>query len=414
MHQFRHIFLSGTPGRRPAGRRSIPLPAAASALWLMLALAGCSHTRPYYRPGLGPPADIPVPSQHVAQRILLVGDAGDTATDSATFLLLRQWAGEIPQRTVIVFLGDNIYPAGMPGRDHPKRKDAEQRLSAQLDVVKEAETRAFFLSGNHDWANGKEGGRQAVARQEEYVRRMLPRRAEFLPGNCVPGPASVDLDGVRIVALNTAWWLHPEGAAAGADPQQAKDAMIDRLEALLASAGKRHLMVVAHHPLASHGTQGGFYDWQDHVFPSRHLARWLWIPTPGLGSLYPLLRSTAYNKQTLNGRAYKEMRRQLTDALSQHRPLVYAAGHDHSLQVLEGGRAAQYFLVSALGLDVGASLGHGRDTLFAHLHPGFMAVDFTKSGGALLRVIEPGDKQVVFALWLKPEASPAAVSPGGR
>jgi len=387
---------------------------AVSGLLFVPTLAGCSHTSAYYRSGIPQLREILVAPGDVRERLVLIGDAGDTEMDSATFAGLREWAKEIPSKTTLLFLGDNIYPAGMPEESDPDRKDAERRLSAQLAIVKDSGTRAFFLSGNHDWANDGEGGLEAVRRQEDYVNRALSGEGRFLPRHGSPGPVKVDLDGLRIVVLNTAWWLHQEGAAASPNPDEAKRRAIRELTDLLRTAGNRHVVVVGHHPLVSHGSQGGFYDWKDHLFPSTHLARWLWIPTPVLGSLYPLLRKHVFNKQTLGGREYKEMRGQLAEALSKNRPLVYAAGHDHGLQVLEGGRAAKCMLVSAIGLDVGASLGHGKDTLFAHLHPGFMVVDFLTDGGALLRVIEPGDKAVIFAMWLTSPPSTERCRPDGQ
>lgn len=368
---------------------------------LLLAAAGCSHMTPYYRSDVTPLANVTAADAEVLHRVLLVGDAGDTEADSSVFASLGRWAGQMPERTLIIFLGDNIYPAGMPEEGHPDRKDAEQRLSPQLAAIKESGPRGLFLSGNHDWGDDRQGGLRAVRRQEEYVNAALGGEGNFLPRGGSAGPVKLDFNGVRIIVLNTAWWLHEEGAAAASDPAREKDLMVEGLQRLLAGADGRDVLVAAHHPLASHGTQGGFYDWKDHIFPSTHLARGLSIPTPILGSLYPLLRSLVYNKQTLAGTEYKEMRKRLTAALSTNRPLVYAAGHDHGLQVLAGGAAAEYMLVSALGLDVGASLGHGDETLFAHLHPGFMAVDFMAGGKVLLRVIEPGDDGVVFSKWIK-------------
>jgi hypothetical protein len=81
--------------------------------------------------------------------------------------------------------------------------------------------------------------------------------------------------------------------------------------------------------------------------------------------------------------------------------LIYAAGHDHSLQVIEMQRGVKYMLVSGAGSASKISeVGHGENTLFAHSHPGFMAVDFLENGRVLLRIIEPG-KGVVFRKWIK-------------
>ena len=376
-------------------------PSRAAMFVLLLAAAGCSHTTPYFRSDVTPLANVTAADADVLHRVLLVGDAGDTEAGSSIFASLGRWAGEMPERTLIIFLGDNIYPAGMPEEGHPDRKDAERRLSPQLAAIKESGARGLFLSGNHDWGNDRPGGLEAIRRQEAYINAALGGEGNFLPRGGSPGPAKLDFNGVRIIVLNTAWWLHEEGAAAASDPAAEKDLMVEGLERLLAGADGRDVLVAAHHPLASHGTQGGFYDWKDHLFPSMRLVEGLWIPTPVLGSLYPLLRGCVFNKQTLAGREYRQMIRRLTGALATNRPLIYAAGHDHSLQVLEGGQAAECLLVSALGLDVGAALTHGRETLFAHLHPGFMAVDFLSDGRVLLRVIEPTEKEVVFVKWLR-------------
>jgi hypothetical protein len=42
----------------------------------------------------------------------------------------------------------------------------------------------------------------------------------------------------------------------------------------------------------------------------------------------------------------------------------------------------------------------GENTLFAHQHTGFMAVDFFTDGKVLLRVVEPEGKGVLFHQWL--------------
>src|SRR4030095_11611722 len=73
-------------------------------------------------------------------------------------------------------------------------------------------------------------------------------------------------------------------------------------------------------------------------------------------------------------------------------PLVYAAGHDHSLQIFRGDRAVRYSLVSGFGSKVKSSeVRHDGATLFAHAdpaHPGFMQLDLLRDGRARLAVIE--------------------------
>lgn len=72
-------------------------------------------------------------------------------------------------------------------------------------------------------------------------------------------------------------------------------------------------------------------------------------------------------------------------------PLVYAAGHDHSLQVFDGRpHHTRVTLVSGMG-SRSSDVGSNGRTLFAHsnpLEPGFMEVDFMNDGSARLAVWE--------------------------
>jgi len=117
----------------------IGLTLLAGAFW------GCSHTSPYYHADLGPPDESCVGVGDIRFRVLLVGDAGDTEVSAATLACLTEWASQIPDKTCIVFLGDNIYPVGMPAQDDPQRWEAEQRLRAQLAVVQKSDARAIFI-----------------------------------------------------------------------------------------------------------------------------------------------------------------------------------------------------------------------------------------------------------------------------
>ena len=402
--------LSGHMGTGPAALWSM----AAAALLPLLG-AGCSHTTPYAAsPGVveGPPAD-----GGIRHRIVLFGDGGAPSIDAtlpdgelyrgdATLTSLYRWASQAPRRTTVIFLGDNIYGDGLPENTDAGYEEAENRLQAQLDVIQASGARAIFIPGNHDWADGKKGGWAAVLRQEAYVNRALGG-GSFLPGGGHPGPAKVDRDGLRIIVLDSQWWLHrDDDKPAGTEGETAR--ISERLRGLLQERGRREAIVVAHHPLESHGSHGGFFDWRDHLFPFAKVPLPLIgrVPLPILGSLYPLGRwHLVRSNQDLSGPRNRVMVREVKEALSgEHRPLIHAAGHDHNLQVLHGVAWAEYALVSGSGSKT-SKVGRGAGTLFAHEHPGFMAVDFMEDGTVLLRVVEPGGRKtvgrVVYSRWLR-------------
>ena len=303
-----------------------------SGMAFLLTNVGCGHITPYYGLDVSWRAVDTPTNAEVRQRILLIGDVGES--DESVLHTLCQWAKILPDKTLIIFLGDNIYPKGMPdAEDSSARREAERRLRAQVSVVQESGACGLFLPGNHDWAEGSADGLKAVLEQAEYINQKLPRSedilpqrrcldpmmppvadnvagmgtAMFLPTPGCPGPAKVDLEGVRIIVLDTQWWLHKhqkstEMCVADEDkrllqslePHDAikvvKEIVIKKLQEYVNTDRGGEVIVVAHHPLATHGLHGGFYTWQDHLFPLTRLVQWLWIPTPIVGSLYPLGR----------------------------------------------------------------------------------------------------------------------------
>jgi len=373
-------------------------------VFFLLFANGCSHVKPYYRSDDLKPSNISITSEQIASRILLIGDAGATRKDEPGLAKLLQWASVVPEKTTIIFLGDNIYPAGLPAENDPGREKAERRLTSLIDVIRQSGAKAVFVPGNHDWADNGLGGRAAVKRQESFVNRALKTNDSFLPRNGCADPAIRDIDGERIIVLDTHVWYEDEPEKVFADcPGLNPEKVFGELNRIIAETPpEMEIVVVGHHPLISYGPRGGHFFWKDHLFPLTHLVKWLWIPTPGIGSLYPLARSTFLkNRNDLGSPYHKKMKMHLTQAFSQRKPLMYAAGHDHSLQVMEGGTAADYLVVSGAGSqDKLYDVGHGDETLFSHSHTGFMAVDFLNDGRSLLRVVEPGDRDVVFELWL--------------
>ena len=243
---------------------------------------------------------------------------------------------------------------------------------------------------------------EAVRAQEAY----LGDRGRFLPSNGCPGPELLDLPEaeplVRLVILDTQWWLHrgrkPTDACDPGTAAGVAEALREALDTELA------VVVAAHHPLATYGRHGGFYDWRAHLFPLTHLARWLWIPLPGAGSVYSLVRSRVIRSgQDLSGLENQVMREVLTESLASREGnglVLYVAGHEHSLQVLRGG-VVDYMLISGAGSPSKiTAVTNGPNTVFAHEHAGFMSLDVTATA-IRLSVVEPaeaGDADVVFSL----------------
>ncbi len=375
---------------------------------LSLSLFGCSIQSVYLHSSVSgniPPAE----QASIRHTIFLIGDAGEPSPHEKekTLLHLTNLASVNPTASTIVFLGDNIYPKGMPEPDASHRKEMERRLDAQIDVGKESGASTIFVPGNHDWEYQRAGGYQAVLREGEYIAsRDLPN-VTMQPKHGLPGPVGIDIgDMLRLIAIDTQWWLHQyekPNYAGAATATETKQQFVDSLSVLLKSAGDRTTIVVAHHPIRSHGEHSGFFDYKDHLFPLRKLYRWMWIPLPGIGSIYPLSRLLGITGQDFSGTANSEMRRVLDSVLTLYRPAAYASGHEHSLQVLKEDNGI-FYLVSGNGIaHHDESLTTGGDTMFASRWKGFMRIDLLYDGRVRLGVIAADDEYTgeIFSIEMK-------------
>ena len=356
-----------------------------------------------------PAASIPTPAaQEIDTSLFLLGDAGHAdRPDHPVVSALRQAAGVNPARSLILFLGDNAYPVGLPEKDAPARAAAEVRLNTQIDAARASGASTIFLPGNHDWAKMGSAGWDQVRREAAYVvDRGGAVSASSREDGC-PGPVTVDVGrSVRLVLLDTQWWLHQHAKPVDPTstcPADSEPEVLRALRDALGGAAGRHVFVASHHPPASGGPHGGYFPFVDHVFPLREFKTWLWLPLPIIGSAYPLARQHGISPQDLSSSAYKHMRDSLESVFRDTPPLAYLAGHDHGLQVLSGG-GVRHVLVSGSGsFDHNNAVKRLASTRYAAGMPGFMRVDVLESGSVRLGVLlvdAQGRTTEAFAAWL--------------
>ena len=325
-------------------------------------------------------------------RVFLIGDAGVPRPDDPVLAALARDVAADPASSTVVFLGDNVYPRGLPAEGAPDRAEGQRRLDAQVAAARAAAS-VLFIPGNHDWDRHSPHGWDVVRRQEAYLAAGLARLEPT--GGC-PGPVVRDVgERVRLVLLDTQWWLHdgPKPVGASSPCPEKSEADVERaVAAALAGAGGRRVVVAGHHPLASGGEHGGHFTWKEHLFPLTSVKRWLWLPLPIVGSLYPLARQVGVTDQDLSGGRYESLRQSLGRAFAAHPPLVYASGHEHNLQVIRGG-AARYQVVSGAGAHRHRTpVGRTEGTLFARSVGGYARVDVGRDGRARLVVVTVDDE----------------------
>jgi hypothetical protein len=365
-------------------------------------VAGCAPPRLPLPPGTAAAPD------EIEATLFLIGDAGEPVRRGDPVLAaLRRAVADRPERTIVAFLGDNIYPRGMPPEGAADRPDAERRINAQLAVVAGTGARGIFVPGNHDWARGERGW-DAVRRLGAYVAGRGDPRVSVVPSDGCPGPVIEDAGArVRLLVLDTQWWLHEGPKPRDPDsscPADSENEVTAALREATKDAGDRNVIVLAHHPLATGGSHGGHFTWKQHLFPLREFSRGLWIPLPVIGSAYPVSRQRGISSQDMSSAENRRMRLVLEDALAAHRPLVYAAGHEHNLQVIRGSGGA-WHLVSGSGSYNHVGPVAWRDsTTFAVAASGYMRLDVLGDGRTRLGVMTVGPDSLAterVSLWLK-------------
>jgi hypothetical protein len=362
-----------------------------------LLVIGC-HGMKVGPEGRGVPPFPPAPApDEIRSRLVLVGDPGESDFVDVVPLLHESFVG-VEDRTAVAFLGDLIYPSGIRVGHHGETEDRRRQESQVAAVVDGGGPKptALFIPGNHDWESDFEG----ITAQRDLVEA---RGALWLPQDLgCPGPEVYEgLDGFLLVILDTEWFIddHPDEMCPGTTQEQ----VADSLQALLATNAQtgRQAVLLGHHPIRSDGRHGGACD--------AYLC------------LYRLFKATeAYlfhhgDEQDLNHMRNRVMRAWLNGAMAPNRPLLFAAGHDHSLLVFEheDGEGPLFSVVSGSAGKV-SEVRNGA-SLYAHGQRGFMTVDLTFAGGVFLTVwgteVNPG-----FTCWMRLDSGagancPAATTP---
>jgi len=312
-----------------------------------------------------------------AYSVFLIGDAGEPDfTKPSALKVLEGHLKKADTNSIVVFLGDNIYPAGLPDSDKGDLGEAERKINAQLDILKAFKGRIVFVPGNHDWDHWSPEGLEAINREEAYIEKCLDRGNTFLPDRGCPGPAVINLtENLVLVSIDTQWWLHKWKKTNEANtncPAIDDSSFIAELDRVLRENKDRQIIVTAHHPIRTNGNHGGRFNWKDHIFPLTAKYHNLYIPLPVLGSIYPLSRQLFGHIQDLPNPRYKLMAAQLTSVFSKYDNLIYAAGHDHNLQYITDG--SQHYVVSGSGSKTTA-VAKKHNASFTYARQGFVKLN---------------------------------------
>ena len=373
---------------------------------MLLLMSGCANYHLNYTAEVKDWEALRLPAEKPVYSVYLIGDAGaGTMTYNPPALqALGSTLAAASDNSAVVFLGDNIYPDGMPPKSEPyERTLAETALNRQLEAIDNYDGRVFFVAGNHDWY---EYGIKGLRRERRYLDKNSDEQAELLPRPGCGDPVEVELtDDITLLLLDSQWWMaNWKGETDINDGCEAKSRadFAFLLQEAMKSNRRKELIVAMHHPIYSNGPHGGRFTFGEHLFPLRELNDNLYVPLPLVGSFFRFLQSSIGTRQDLANATYKDFRNLLLGQANTIGDVIFASGHEHSLQYWD--KDDQHFIVSGGGSKKsGSQTGNGAE--FAYGGYGFAQLNYYPEGEVWVQyyqALEDGTKRLVFQHELKP------------
>ncbi|UAB80409.1 metallophosphoesterase [Marixanthomonas sp. SCSIO 43207] len=342
-------------------------------------LQACATYEPQYR---NPDENYSFPTnKKIARTFYLVGDAGLSPPGGMSdgLTIFKNYLKENPTSTedFAIFLGDNIYDDGMPPKGHPERKNSEHYMNAQLDALQEFKGQSYFIPGNHEWYFD---GIYGVKREEEYVEEHLGPSA-FEPSNGCPLKTVSISEDIELIMIDTQWYLEDWNS----DPNINKGCEIKTREKFfieianeLEKDKNKTIVFAMHHPMFTNGTHGGYFAIQKHLFPTQSK-----FPVPILSSLVVQIRSQGgVSVQDRYNELSNKLMNRLAELAKKHGRVVFASGHEHTLQYVEEDGLIQILSGSGAKSSYAAL---GQNGLFSYGGQGFAIFDVFEDGSSYVR-----------------------------
>ncbi|MEO9558901.1 MAG: metallophosphoesterase, partial [Nonlabens ulvanivorans] len=335
----------------------------------------------------------------ITKSFYLIGDAGKSPINgkSEGLLALEQHIeNQDTKKAHLIFLGDNIYPVGMPDKDDSFRSLAENHLNAQIAVAQAFDGKTIFIPGNHDWYDQ---GLKNVEREKDYIEKALKDKNIWEPKVGCPLESIEISDDVQLIILDSQWYLaqwdkHPT-INDDCDQIKTREQLFLEIEGEFKKNQDKIILVAMHHPLYTNGVHGGQYAATKHLFPTQRN-----IPLPLIASLVNQVRTSGgISSQDKQNERYQEMVNRVTTLArsSQAARIIFASGHEHTLQYIENDGIRQ--IVSGSGSKQSyATLSN--DGLFAYGGKGFARFDILKDGSGWVRyyTLRNGKVELIYTV----------------
>jgi hypothetical protein len=310
--------------------------------------------------------------------VYLLGNTATAPIPEANMAAFQQELQAQSNPFTIIHLGDILDNNGL-GKNE---KVTSNKLDLLLQLANvNPKGNIFFVPGDKDWDNSGPAGLSNVRRLELYMGQNLNKPNLLVPGNGCPGPQIIDISpNLRIIAINTQWWMHPyqKPEEPNTDCQvNTREDFLEELDDAISEAEGRNVLIVGHHPILSNGEYGGHLSLKKHFFPLSDGNPNNRVPLPLLGSVYAAYRQNIGTPRDMANKNYQDFTKGLGDVLAENNHVIYAAAHDYNLQLnySEG----NYHLISG-SFSEKDFLGRNKKSLFNRATQGFSKLTYYTNG----------------------------------
>jgi hypothetical protein len=137
-------------------------------------------------------------------RIVLIGDGGQFTGGKHPVSDAVRASVPLDDKTVVIFLGDNVYKVGLPDEQVITYAIAHNVLDSQVSIVANTKARLYMIPGNHDWNNGSFNGIQTILREQLYVNQLGKDNVRFYPVDGCPGPVEIRInDDIVLIVIDS-------------------------------------------------------------------------------------------------------------------------------------------------------------------------------------------------------------------
>ncbi|MEN8703298.1 MAG: metallophosphoesterase [Polaribacter sp.] len=325
----------------------------------------------------------PKKNSKVLHSFYLIGDAGNSGfskRDSALSYLSQEILNA-KENSTLIFLGDNVYPKGIPEEGNKGYLLAKHRLKVQTDIGENFPGKTIFIPGNHDWYSGLKG----LRRQEKLVDNALVKNT-FQPEKGCP-LEKIEVNGdINIIVVDSHWYVTNWDKHPGINDDceiKTREKFFEELEGLIKKSQGKTTLLALHHPMFTNGPHGGYYSFKSHMQPA-----------PILGTAKNILRKTTGITNTdQQNEKYNTLRKRIISLAQQNEKIIFVSGHEHSIQYIVQDNIPQIVSGSGSKFSATKNVNGGK---FSYGTQGFARLDVYEDGASTVHFYAAKDRKIVY------------------